>query len=111
MQTFPTCRAGVRLTLKALAENTAQLTSVHIEAPESVIGSNTVDCMRSGAIIGAAAMIDGMICRYREILGENTTVIATGGLASSIVPHCRENITVDDNLLLDGLYSIYKKNI
>ena len=102
---------GVGTALNALAQGTAQLPQISLSGEVSVIGSNTVDCMRSGAIIGAAAMIDGMILRYKEILGENTTVIATGGLASSIVPHCRESIVVDDNLLLDGLYSIYKKNI
>ncbi|MBQ5815835.1 MAG: type III pantothenate kinase [Oscillospiraceae bacterium] len=102
---------GVGTALNALAQGTAQLPQISLSGEVSVIGSNTVDCMRSGAIIGAAAMIDGMILRYKEILGENTTVIATGGLAGSIVPHCRESIVVDDNLLLDGLYSIYKKNI
>jgi len=103
--------SGVGTALNALAQGTAQLPQISLAGEVSVIGSNTVDCMRSGAVIGNAAMIDGMICRYREILGEDTAVIATGGLASTIVPHCREKITVDDNLLLDGLYAIYKKNI
>ncbi len=102
---------GVGTALNALSQGTAQLPQISLSGSVSVIGSNTVDCMRSGAIIGAAAMIDGMILRYKEILGENTTVIATGGLAGSIIPHCREKIVVDENLLLDGLYSIYKKNI
>ncbi len=102
---------GVGTALNALSQGTAQLPQISLSGSVSVIGSNTIDCMRSGAIIGAAAMIDGMVLRYKEILGENTTVIATGGLASSIVPHCRETIVADDNLLLDGLYSIYKKNI
>jgi len=102
---------GVGTALNALAQGTAQLPQISLSGSVSTIGSNTVDCMRSGAIIGNAAMMDGMILRYKEILGENTTVIATGGLASSIVPHCREKITVDSNLLFDGLYAIYKKNI
>ena len=102
---------GVTTALNALAQGTAQLPQISLSGSVSVIGSNTVDCMRSGAIIGNAAMIDGMILRYREILGENTSVIATGGLAPYIVPNCREKITLDENLLLDGLYAIYKKNI
>lgn len=102
---------GVATALNALAQGTAQLPQISLSGSVSVIGSNTVDCMRSGAIIGNAAMIDGMILRYREILGENTSVIATGGLAPYIVPNCREKITLDENLLLDGLYAIYKKNI
>ena len=102
---------GVGTALNALAQGTAQLPQISLSGDVSVIGSNTIDCMRSGAIFGNASMIDGMILRYKEILGKNTTVIATGGLASSIVPHCREKITVDSNLLFDGLYAIYKKNI
>ena len=67
--------------------------------------------MRSGAVLGNACMIDGMISRYKEILGEDTVVIATGGLSKVIAPHCREEIIIDETLLLDGLYAIYNKNI
>ena len=102
--------AGVRLTLKALAENTAQLTSVHIEAPESVIGSNTVDCMKSGLVYGTAAMLDGLLDRIENELGETSAVVATGGLAREIITHCDRNILYDENLLLDGLREIYYKN-
>ena len=56
-------------------------------------------------------MIDGMIDRYKEILGEDAAVIATGGLAPSIVEHCRREVIIDSNLLVDGLYLIYKKNV
>ena len=102
---------GVGTALNALAQGTAQLPQISLSGDVSPIGSNTVDCMRSGAVIGNAAMIDGMILRYKEILGEDTTVIATGGLSTVITPHCREQIVVDENLLFDGLYAIYKKNI
>lgn len=103
--------SGVNTALNALAQGTAQLPQISLSGNVEVIGTNTIDCMRSGAVLGNAAMMDGMILRYKEILGQNTTVIATGGLASLIVPNCRENITVDSNLLFDGLYTIYKKNI
>ena len=103
--------SGVNTALNALAQGTAQLPQISLSGNVEVIGTNTIDCMRSGAVLGNAAMMDGMISRYKEVLGENTTVIATGGLAPLIVPHCRENITVDSNLLFDGLYAIYKKNI
>lgn len=102
---------GVNTALNALAQGTAQLPQISLEGAVDVIGSNTIDCMRSGAVIGNACMIDGMIRRYRKILGENTTVIATGGLSKVIVPHCEEDIIIDETLLLDGLYAIYKKNI
>lgn len=102
--------AGIRLTLEALTKNTAQLPLVGIEAPKSVIGSNTIDCMKSGLILGAAAMLDGLIDRMETELGGSASVVATGGLAREVVPHCRREIQVDENLLLDGLKRIYEKN-
>ena len=102
--------SGVRLTLKALAENTAQLPSIDISAPKSVIGSNTVDSMKSGLIFGTASMIDGLLDRISEELGEQPTVIATGGLSKEIISHCKTDIIYNDNLLLDGLREIYEKN-
>ena len=102
--------AGVRLTLQALAGGTAALPLLHPAAPKAAIGSNTIDCMQSGIVYGTAAMLDGMIERMEEELGEKTTVIATGGLAPQIICHCRKTITYDEHLLLDGLYRIYQKN-
>ena len=51
-----------------------------------LIGTNTVDCMKSGSIIGTASMMDGMALRYKEAIGQDAAVIATGGLASTILP-------------------------
>ena len=102
--------AGVRLTLKALAENTAQLTSIPIEAPQSVIGANTVECMQSGLVYGTAAMLDGLLDRIETQLGETPTVVATGGLSKEIITHCSHNIIYNENLLLEGLCAIYEKN-
>ncbi len=102
--------AGVRLTLKALAENTAQLTSIPIEAPKSIIGTNTTECMQAGLVLGTAAMIDGVLEKIEAELGEKPTVVATGGLSREIITHCKNNIIYNENLLLDGLRAIYEKN-
>lgn len=102
--------AGVRLTLKALTENTAQLTSIPIEAPTSVIGTNTMACMQSGLVYGTAAMLDGLLERINIELGEAPTVVATGGLSREIIEHCKTDIIYNENLLLDGLRAIYEKN-
>lgn len=102
--------AGVRLTLKALTENTAQLPSIDINAPKSVIGTNTIDCMKSGLIFGTAAMIDGLLDRITDEIGEQPTVVATGGLSKDIITHCKNDIIYNANLLLDGLREIYEKN-
>lgn len=102
--------AGVNLTLKALTENTATLPSIDISSPNSVIGTNTVDSMKSGLIYGTAAMIDGLIDRIQAELGETPTVVATGGLSKEIIIHCKNEIIYNANLLLDGLREIYEKN-
>ncbi len=102
--------AGVMLTLKALTENTSQLPSINLSAPPSVIGRNTVDCMRSGLILGTASMIDGLIERISEELDEIPTVVATGGLSKEIITHCKSEIIYNENLLLEGLREIYEKN-
>lgn len=101
---------GIMLALDSLSSGTSQLPKIGLEPPKKVIGSNTVDCMRSGVIYGNASCLDGMILRIREELGVNPTVVATGGLAASIIPYCREQILIDDELLLKGLKLIYQRN-
>lgn len=101
---------GAEISLKALAGGTAQLPQISFEAPSRVMGRNTVDCMRSGIIFGNASMIDGMIDRTEEEMNTTFTLVATGGLSKAIVPYCRHDITIDDDLILKGLHIIYKKN-
>ena len=102
--------AGVRLTLKALTENTAQLPAIPIEAPKSVIGTNTTESMQSGLVYGSASMIDGLLEKITAELGETPTVLATGGLSKEVISHCKTNIIYNENLLLEGLRVIYEKN-
>jgi type III pantothenate kinase len=101
---------GVNIALKALSSGTAQLPQISLEAPRSVIGKNTSDCMRSGAVFGNAAMLDGMIDRFNDEMGCSLKLIATGGLSSTIVKHCKHNIIQDDDLVLKGLNIIYHKH-
>ncbi len=102
---------GIHVALTALSEKAAQLPMISLEAPRSVIGKNTVDSMRSGAVFGNASMIDGMIERFAEALGQTPHIVATGGLAPVIVPHCKHKIPIDEHLLLTGLYMIYERNV
>jgi type III pantothenate kinase len=95
---------GVKLSYGALSAGASLLPDVSILRPKKVVGSNTVDCMRSGAVDGTAAMIDGMVARMEAELGYPCTVVATGGLAKDMVPCCaRPGIIVDSELLLRGL--------
>ena len=102
---------GVKISLDALTSRTSLLQGISLEVPKKVIGSNTIDCMKSGLVYGNASVLDGLIDRIEEELGEKVTAVATGGLSKSIVPYCKREIIVDDNLLLKGLYLIYQKNI
>ena len=101
---------GVKISLNALSSMTAQLPHISLDEPKKTIGTNTIDCMKSGIVLGSASMLDGMIDRIEEDLGSDATVIATGGIANHIIPFCKKDIIYDDNLLLKGLYIIYIKN-
>lgn len=101
---------GVMMGMRALSSGTAQLPQFSLEAPKCAIGTNTVDCMKSGAVFGNAAMVDGMIDRFCEEFGKELPVIATGGYSHAIIPHCKHEITLVENLVLEGLYLIYGFN-
>lgn len=101
---------GVRISAEALSEKTAQLPHVALDAPEKVIGTGTSSCIRSGIIYGHAAMVDGISARMEAELGQSCTVVATGGHAKAVCPHCRKDIVFDRDLLLEGLYSLYCRN-
>lgn len=101
---------GVNISLEALVTRTSLLPSISYSTPKKVIGTNTIDSMKSGIIYGEAARIDGMIDRFEAELGEKASVVATGGLSSVIVPHCKHDIVIDPDLLLKGLKIVYDKN-
>ena len=101
---------GVKISMDALTERTALLPGLQLDQPKKAIGRNTIDCMRSGLMLGAACMIDGMIERMEEELGYQTTVIATGGIAKFVVPMCRREIIYDKDLLVKGLATLYREN-
>lgn len=101
---------GVKISMDALTERTALLPGLQLDKPKRVIGRNTIDCMRSGIMLGAAAMLDGMIERMEEELGYSTTVVATGGIARFVVPLCKRDIHYDKDLLLKGLAILYREN-
>ncbi|MBR5619106.1 MAG: type III pantothenate kinase [Clostridia bacterium] len=101
---------GARTALDALTSHTAQLPGISLETPGRVVGKNTVDCMRSGIMYGTASMIDGMIDRMQEELCHPSKLVATGGLSPLIIPLCRHDILINENLLLEGLNVIYKRN-
>lgn len=102
---------GVKVSLESLVNRTSQLPRISVEAPKKIIGKNTIDCMKSGIVMGQASCLDGMIERIWEELGYQAPVVATGGLSGSIVPYCKKEIICDNELTLKGLDIIYRKNV
>ena len=101
---------GPRISLDALTARASQLSGISLEAPKNIVGKNTIECMKSGIVYSNAAAMDGMIERIEEEIGCKATVVATGGLAKSIIPHCKREVILDEELMLKGLYIIYEKN-
>lgn len=102
---------GVMIALDALSSQANLLPKISLDSTQiSPIGTNTIDCMKAGTILGAASMIDGMVERYKNVLGEDVSVIACGGLTGAVIPHCKPGIIQDETLLLDGLRILYQKN-
>lgn len=101
---------GVKISMEALTDRTALLPGLQLDQPKKAIGRNTIECMRSGIMLGAACMVDGMIQRMEEELGYPTTVVATGGIAKFVIPMCRKSIIYDKDLLVKGLAALYRDN-
>jgi type III pantothenate kinase len=101
---------GINISSDALFARTARLPRVEIRRPSSVIGSSTVGSMQSGLYYGYAGLVDGILKRMREELGENVRVIATGGLAPLIATGSDYIEEIDDSLTLDGLRLVYERN-
>ena len=101
---------GVRLSMDALTRNTSLLPGIQLDSPKQAIGRNTADAMRSGIMLGTASMLDGMIERFEEELGQSCTVVATGGIARFILPLCRHEMIYDRDLAIKGLAALYREN-
>ena len=101
---------GVKISLDALTDRTALLPGLQLDQPKRAIGRNTIDAMRSGIMMGAACMLDGMVERMEAELGRKCTVVVTGGIAKFIVPMCHTPMIYDKDLIIKGLAALYKDN-
>ena len=96
--------------MDALYSRAARLVKVDLATPASAIGKSTVASMQSGAVFGFAGQVDGLVRRIQAELGGPCPVIATGGLAGLLRPHC-ETITAHEPwLTLDGLQLVWERN-
>lgn len=101
---------GVSIALQSLESGTAQLPHIQLKAPDKVIHMDTINSMQAGVVYGNAGAMDALIDRMLDELGYPAKIIACGGLAPLIIPHCRHEIIIDDELLLKGLDVLFYKN-
>jgi len=101
---------GVKLSLSALTAGTSLLPDLHITAPGKVIATETAESLLSGAVYGAAAMVDGLVLRMERELNASLRTVITGGLGKVICPHCQINAVYDEDLVFRGMAILYEKN-
>lgn len=101
---------GLVVSMEALFGKAAKLPKVSLDLPESVIGRNTRDSMQSGFLYGFAGMVDSLVERIRDELGEEAKAIATGGQADIIAPISRTITAVEPWLTLEGLRLVYERD-
>jgi type III pantothenate kinase len=101
---------GLKISAEALFSRTSKLPRVEINRPAKVIGSSTVEAMQSGLYFGYASLVDGVLRRMIDEMGETPCIVATGGLASLIAAGSKLIEKVDDTLTLEGLRLIYRRS-
>jgi type III pantothenate kinase len=103
---------GLQVSASSLVSRTARLTRVDLTPPRSPIGRSTVEAIQSGLLYGTAGEVDAIVTRIRtELAAPSAPVIATGGLAATVIPHCS---TIDHHepwLTLEGLRMVYERNV
>ena len=101
---------GLWVSVNALSAQAAQLPNIDLTGEATVLGTNTVDCMRSGSLIGCAAMLDGIIDRVEEELGKPVSAVLTGGVSSLVAPYCKRDFNLEPDILIRGLQLLYDRN-
>jgi type III pantothenate kinase len=101
---------GIGISADALFQRTSKLPRVDLVRPPSVIGKNTIHAMQSGLLFGYVAMVEGMVTRFKKILGADMKVIGTGGLAEIVANETDIITIVAPWLTLDGLRMIWEMN-
>ncbi|MCL2087186.1 MAG: type III pantothenate kinase [Oscillospiraceae bacterium] len=103
---------GIATGINALAKDTALISSVELSSPTPLIGRNTDECVLSGAVFGAATILEGMSSRIEKELSAKATIIITGGNAKYVLPLLDKNKVINaPDLLPEGLNILYESNV
>jgi type III pantothenate kinase len=103
--------SGINLTAEALYEHTSQLRRVELVPPKTAIGRTTAASIQSGVLFGHVGMVEAMVHRFKAEIGEDTKVVATGGMATLIRKETSVFDAVNMDLTLVGLRLIFEHNI
>ena len=101
---------GIGTASEGLFARAAMLSRVSLERPPSVIGRNTIHSVQAGLYFGYAEMVRGMVRRLREELGEDATVIGTGGYAAIVEQEAGCFDAIEEHLNLEGLRLVFEAN-
>lgn len=105
-----TIAPGVNSALRSLVADTAQLPSIELTPPPSVIGLNTIECIQSGMVYGFTGLVESLIARMKKETGRDYYTVATGGLAKVFAPLSEVIDQRDDLHTLRGLAKILERN-
>ncbi|MHB2019613.1 MAG: type III pantothenate kinase [Candidatus Xenobia bacterium] len=101
---------GFMIAADSLYQRAPHLPRIRFEAPPSPIGTNTIHSMQSGIVLGHAGMVDALVARMKDVLAADARVVATGGLAEVVAPHCRTVQAIEPHLVLEGIRILWERN-
>ena len=102
---------GLRTAMDGLFQRAARLSRIELEPPRAVIGRNTVAALRSGWVYGYVGLVEGLVTRIKKELGDDSLVIATGGLADYVLAETSIVDVHDPTLTLKGLRLYHERNV
>lgn len=102
---------GIGISMDALFNRAAKLPRVELVKPPNIIGKNTVKGIQSGIVYGYIGLVDAIVRKMKHELGDKVVTVATGGQSHFIAKYCETIDYIDPFLTLEGLKSIYKKNL
>jgi len=101
---------GIEISIDALANRAAALRKIELQKPRAAVGRNTVEALQSGAYFGFAGQVDRLVTQIISEIGPVKAVVATGGLASTVVEACSTITHLEPDLTLEGLRLVFERN-